>query len=104
MNHFKVGYCPNCGGQSQITDLKAGIIAGKVGSYLCWLGLTDEKGNIMTRIGTFALCEHCPSESVDPKEIVDSLCSSPYSGITNREPELSLYPGRVIEKILRYGD
>lgn len=104
MELFKVGYCPNCGAQSQTTDTRAGIIAGQVGSYLCWLCICDEDGNVKTRIGTFALCKDCPPDEVDPADIEASLVGSPFSGITNQEPELLNYPNRMIEKVLRYGD
>jgi len=100
---FKVGYCLNCAEQTMIPMPGFGPGIGKVGTKVCWICLCDEKGNVVTRVGTITLCSNCNAENIDLDKMIKRLEDEPLSGYKLNDSEASL-PIKRLEVIKVFGD
>lgn len=101
---FKVGHCPLCSRQTQITDTFNKPIGAMAGTHLYWLCLKDDQGTIKTRIGTLILCDACHSNNPDPEKIYQSIINSPFSGLSEEQlPEIQMFPNLGLECVKSFG-
>lgn len=101
---FKIGHCPSCGVQTQITDTMNRVIGFMPKTALYWLCLCDEDGEIKTRVGSFVLCGTCHKGSVDPEKVFRSIVDSEFSGVSEETlPEAGMFPNKKLELIKEYG-
>lgn len=102
MPAFQIGYCLNCGAQSQVRDAKGRPVMGLPGTRVCWICICDENDIVKTRVGHITLCYICTPMSVNIGTLLENLAANPASGVSGNEVEWSMFPKRRIEVIKTY--
>lgn len=97
MISFKVGHCLACGKQALIQNTTGRPIGGLPGAKLCWIKLTNDAGDPVTRVGHINLCPNCDPASVDLGNIKQVLFKTRTSGVTGKEPEWKMLPIHTLE-------
>lgn len=87
-----------------VRDTKNRIVGGLNGTKQVWLCLLDDKGEVLSRIGSIGLCKDCDISKIDCEELMKCLLASPMSGLPADLYEFGISKGMKIELIKTFGE